>query len=85
MKNITNKRDRRFLEALSLPTFSVYNMRSIWSKLSSLLEDMSERANYFSILAEVWEKKENLKQKRKLEEMLERKGMLYFSTARPGT
>ena len=83
--NITVKRDKRFLEALSLPTFSVYNMRSVWSKLSSLAEDMSERATDFSILAEVWEKKENLKQKKKIEEMLEMKGMAYFSTARPGT
>ena len=27
--NITVKRDKRFLEALSLPTFSVYNMKSV--------------------------------------------------------
>jgi hypothetical protein len=36
--NITIKRD--MYDALSLPIFSVYNMRSIWSKLSSLAEDM---------------------------------------------
>ena len=59
--NITIKRDNRYLEAMSLPTFSVYNMRSLWSKLSSLAEDMSERSTDFTILAEVWEQRENLK------------------------
>ena len=44
---------------------------------------MSERATDFSILAEVWEKKENLIQKKMIEEVLEMKGMSYFSTARP--
>ena len=67
--NITIKRDNRFIEALSLPIFSVYNMRSIWSKLTSLSEDMNERGTDFSILAEVWEKKENPKHKHKIEEI----------------
>ena len=83
--NITIKRDNRYLEALSLPTFSLYNMRSVWSKLSSLAEDMSERATDFSMQSEVWEKKENLKHKNKIEEVLEMKDMSYFSTARPGS
>ena len=82
--NITIKRDNRFIEALSLPIFSVYNMRSIWSKLSSLSEDMEERETDFSILAEVWEKKENPKHKHKIEEIFEMKDLEYFSIARPG-
>ena len=57
VNNITIKRDNRFIEALSLPIFSVYNMRSIWSKLSSLSEDMDERCTDFSILSEVWERR----------------------------
>ena len=83
--NITIKRDNRLFEALSLPVFSVYNMRSIWSKLSSLAEDMDERNTDLSILSEVWEKKENLKHQSKLEELFEMKDTRYFSTARPGT
>ena len=34
--NIYGRRDNRLIEGLSLPIFSVYNMRSIWSKLDSL-------------------------------------------------
>ena len=82
--NITIKRDNKFIKALSLPTFSVYNMRSIWSKLSSLSEDMTERETDFSILSEVWERRENLKHKNKIEEVFEMKNMSYFSTPRPG-
>ena len=59
--NITIRRDNRMIEAVSLPTFSVYNMRSIWSKLTSLAEDMDERQTDLTILSEVWEKKENSK------------------------
>ena len=83
--NITIRRDNRFIEAMSLPIFSVYNMRSIWSKFSSLAEDMDERDTDVTILSEVWEKKENAKHKGKIEEMFEMKDMHYFSTARPGT
>ena len=82
--NITVRRDNRLLEALSLPTFSVYNMRSIWSKLDSLAQDMEERDVDIAILTEVWEKKENLKHKSKIEELLEMKETKYISTARPG-
>ena len=82
--NITVKRDNRLVEALSLPIFTVYNMRSIWSKLSSLAEDMEERDTDLTILSEVWEKKENTKHQAKIEELLEIKDTKYFSTARPG-
>ena len=85
VNNITIKRDNRFIEALSLPIFSVYNMRSIWSKLSSLSEDMDERCTDFTILSEVCEKKESTKHKQRIEEVFEMKDMHYFSTARPGT
>ena len=46
---------------------------------------MSERDTDLSILSEVWKKKENLKHKRKIEEMFEMIDIQYFSTARPGT
>ena len=82
--NITVKRDNRLLEASSLPTFSVYNMRSLWSKLSSLGEDMKERATDLAILSEVWEQKESTKHKQKIEELLELHDISYISTARPG-
>ena len=76
--NITVRRDNRLFEALSLPIFTVYNMRSIWSKLSSLAEDMEERDTDLAILSEVWEKKENTKHMAKIEELFELKDTKYF-------
>ena len=60
-------------------------MRSVWSKLDSLAQDMDERNADFAILSEVWEKKENLKHQYKIEELFEMKETKYISTARPGT
>ena len=77
-------KDNKLLEALNLPAFTVYNMRSIWSKLDNLAEDIVERSVDISILSEVWEKKENLKHQSRIEEMLEMKGISYISTPRPG-
>ena len=34
------KRNNRIVEAQVLPVFSLYNMRSVWSKLSNLVEDI---------------------------------------------
>ena len=68
--NITIKRDNRLFEALSLPIFSVYNMRSIWSKLSSLAEDMDERNADLAILSEVWGKRRTQSTKQKLKNYL---------------
>ena len=82
--NITVRRDNKLLEAMSLPVFSVYNMRSIWSKLSSLAEDMDNRDSDIAILSEVWEKKENVRHQNKIVELFELRDTKYFSTARPG-
>ena len=82
--NITIRRDNKLLEAMSLTVFSVYNMRSIWSKLSSLAEDMDNRDSDIAILSEVWEKKENVRHQNKIVELFELKDTKYFSTARPG-
>ena len=82
-----NKRiikDNKLIEALNLPAFTVYNMRSIWSKLDNLAEDIIERCVDISILSEVWEKKENVKHQSRIEELLEMKGISYISTPRPG-
>ena len=71
-------------DALDLPAFTVYNMRSIWSKLNNLAEDIIDRSVDISFLSEVWEKKENTKHQSKIEELLELKGISYISTPRPG-
>ena len=44
----------KLLDALGLPVFTVYNMRSIWPKLNSLAEDIVERSADISFLSEVW-------------------------------
>ena len=78
------RRDSKLLEALNLPTLTVYNMRSLWSKINNLAEDIIERSVDISFLSEVWEKKENLSHQASIEEMLELKGISYISTPRPG-
>ena len=78
------RKDDNLIEALNLPTFTVYNMRSLWSKVNNLAEDIIERSVDISFLSEVWEKKENPKHQSCIEEMLEIKGISYISTPRPG-
>ena len=51
------KRDNRHLESSNLPSFTVYNMRSLWSKIDNLADDIIERAVDISFLSEIWEKK----------------------------
>ena len=78
------RKDNNLLEALNLPAFTVYNMRSLWSKMNNLAEDIIERDVDISFLSEVWEKKENVQHQSSIEEMLEMKGIAYISTPRPG-
>ena len=78
------RRENKCVQALSLPNILSYNMRSIWGKLDSFATDMQERAGEISILCEVWEKSENKKHQRKIEEMLEMANIHYISTPRPG-
>ena len=80
----TIRRENKCLQALSMPTTTVYNMRSIWDKLNSVSVDMIERNCDISFLSEVWEKSESLKHQYRIEEMLEMQGIKYFSTPRPG-
>ena len=78
------RRENKCIQALSLPTTLVYNMRSIWSKIHNFAADMIERDASISFLSEVWEKSENKKHQYKIEEMLELNGISYISTPRPG-
>ena len=82
--NKTLIRDNKLIDALNLPIFTVYNMRSIWLKINNLAKDIIERSVDISFLSEVWEKKENMKHQSKIEELLELKGISYISTPRPG-
>ena len=58
-----------------LPSIVMYNMRSFFPKQNNFCIDFDEREIDLAFLTEVWEKKENRKHRRKLEEMLELKGI----------
>ena len=78
------RRENKCIQALSLPNLISYNMRSIWGKLKNFSIDVKERAGEVIFLSEVWEKSENIKHKRKLEELFEMENIQYISTPRPG-
>ena len=80
----TIRRDNRNIEALSLPKTLNFNMRSIWSKVLNVSQDIHEREGDLIFLTEVWEKLENKKHQYKIQEMLEMHGIKYISTPRPG-
>ena len=73
--NVMIHRDNRFVHSLDLPTFTVYNMRSIWSKINNLAEDIEDRNVDISFLSEVWEKKESKRHQKSIENLLEMKGI----------
>jgi hypothetical protein len=72
------------VQALSVPSFTLYNARSLWAKHVSLAEDMEMRSTDVAILTEVWEKAESKKHQAAIEGLLERSGIKYVSTPRPG-
>ena len=78
------RRSNKLVDALSAPRITLYNVRSAWSKLRNLSDDMDMRDTDLCFLTEVWEKAENKKHRDAIEEMLEMKGIKYVSTPRPG-
>ena len=78
------RRDEGLVTALSLPAISLYNMRSIWSKIGNLADDVLMRQTDICFLTEVWEKLNNKRHRYKMEEMMEMKGIHCISTPRTG-
>ena len=58
-------------QAKSLPKITLYNMRSIWSKLKNKANDMKERSASISIINELWMKEEDKEQEDALKEIHE--------------
>ena len=81
---ITIRRDNKVLAAVFLPKVSCYNMRSLMPKVNSFATDMEDRDIGVALLTEIWEKIENKRHQRKIEELYEMRGLKYFSTPRPG-
>ena len=69
----TNHRDEGLVVALNLPVVTLYNMRSKWSKINNLADDINMRGTDLCFLTEIWEKQENKKHQRAIEEMMEMK------------
>ena len=67
-----------------LPSFTLYNMRSIFLKKNSLVNDLKERKTPLSFLTEIWEKKENKEHQEAIEHMCQMNGLSYISLPRPG-
>ena len=80
----TVRRNSKLVDALSVPRMTLYNMRSAWSKLDNLAEDMRMRKTDLCVLTEVWQVAENVKHQEAIEELLELHGVKYVSTPRPG-
>ena len=80
----TIRRDNKNIQAISLPIFTLYNIRSFFPKSKNFAQDMEERQCDLSFVTEVWQQLENKKHMSQLEELLELKGVKYNSTPRPG-
>ena len=76
-------RGRREATARSLPNIMVTNHRSIFPKFNSLIDELIECEMHLGLHSEIWESKENLDHKNKIEEALELHGILYISNPRP--
>ena len=63
----TIRRDNKVLQAVTLPKFSSYNMRSLIPKLSSWATDMTDRLCSLSFLVEIWQKSDIKKHSFKIE------------------
>ena len=79
------RRNDKCIDASNLPVIASFNMRSLWSKLNCLADEILERDVEICFLSEVWEEKENKMHAAKIEELYEMKNIIYFSTPRPGT
>ena len=68
--------------AKTLPKCTLYNARSLFPKISSLVTDIEERSIDVCFITEVWESITNKKHQMKIEELFEMNGIKYISTPR---
>ena len=78
------RRSNKLVDALSVPRITLYNMRSVWSKLDNLMEDMVMRSTSLCFLTEVWQVTESRKHQEAIEQLLELHRVKYVSTPCPG-
>ena len=73
----------KVITAQSLPNIMVANHRSVFPKFSSLIDELTEYEVHVGIHSEIWEDKEKLDHKNKIEEAFELHGIIYISNPRP--
>lgn len=78
----TIRQDRRLETGAALPSFSAPNCRSLGPKLNNFQEDMQMRSIDVALCSETWEKSSNKKFQKKVENMLEMKGLKMISNPR---
>ena len=69
--------------AKALPNIMIANHRSIFPKFNSLIDELTECEMHIGLHSEIWEDKENVDHKNKVEEALELHGIEYISNPRP--
>ena len=74
---------RRAACALNLPSIAAYNVRSLFPKLSNVIDELLEREINCSFFPEIWEKAENKLHQFEIEKMFEMHGLKYLSSPRP--
>ena len=70
------------MSSFSLPRISVFNARSLFPKIGSLVTDMNDRDVDVSFISEIWEQENKKKHQQKIEELIELNGLEYISTPR---
>ena len=74
---------KKALTAQSLPNIMVTNHRSVFPKFNSLIDELIECEMHIGLHSEIWEEKEKVEHKNKIEEAFELHGILYISNPRP--
>ena len=78
----TIRRDNRIISAGALPSFSAPNCRSLGLKIKNFQEDMFLQDIDVALCSETWEKSNNKKYQKNIEEMLELNGLKMISNPR---
>ena len=78
----TIRQDQRLETGATLPSFSAPNCRSLGPKLNNFQEDMQMRSIDVALCSETWEKSSNKRFQKKVENLLEMKGLKMISNPR---
>ena len=66
----------------TLPVISLFNMRSIWAKLESKVDDFEERSVSISIVNELWIDEDNFEHENEMERIHQMKRVTFINNTR---